>query len=79
VDLAAGQSAPTQYERSDFCPVPRAVVIVETMVAYVLADALIEKLGGDSLEEMLPRFAALRRLRLEDLPMDGEPHVFWPE
>jgi chorismate synthase len=79
VDLAAGQSAPTQYERSDFCPVPRAVVIVETMVAFVLADALIEKLGGDSLEEMLPRFAALRRLRLEDLPMDGEPHVFWPE
>jgi chorismate synthase len=79
VDLAAGQPAPTQYERSDFCPVPRAVVIVEAMVAFILADALLEKLGGDSLSEMLPRFAALRRLRLEDLPMDREPHVFWPE
>jgi chorismate synthase len=79
VDLAAGQAAPTRYERSDFCPVPRAVVIVEAMVAFVLADALLEKLGGDSLAEMSPRFAALRRLRLEDLLMDGEPHVFWPE
>jgi chorismate synthase len=79
VDLAAGHPAPTRYERSDFCPVPRAVVILEAMVAFVLADALLEKLGGDSLDEMLPRFAALRRLRLEDLPMDGEPHVYWPE
>jgi chorismate synthase len=48
------------------------------MVAFVLADALIEKLGGDSLEEMLPRFASLRRARLSDLPVDGEEHVFWP-
>jgi len=79
VDLAAGQQAPTQYERSDFCPVPRAVVIVEAMVAFVLADALLEKLGGDSLAEMLPRFAGLRQPRLEDLPMDGEAHTFWPE
>ena len=58
---------------------PRAVVIVEAMVAFVLADALLEKLGGDSLAEMLPRFAALRRARLDDLPMDGQPHTFWPE
>jgi len=79
VDLASGVETPTRYERSDFCPVPRAVVIVETMMAFILADALLEKLGGDSLGEMLPRFAALRRLRLADLPMDGEPHIFWPD
>jgi chorismate synthase len=71
VDLATGQPAPTRYERSDFCAVPRAVVIGEAMVAYVLADALLEKLGGDSLAEQLPRFAALPRGRLEELPMDN--------
>jgi chorismate synthase len=71
VDLATGQPAPTKYERSDFSAVPRAVVIGEAMAAWVLADALMEKLGGDSLEEQLPRFAALRRSRVEDAPMDG--------
>lgn len=71
VDLASGQEAVTVYERSDFCAVPRAGVVGEAMVAFTLANALIEKLGGDSLAEMLPRFAALRRPRLEDLPMDN--------
>jgi chorismate synthase len=79
VDLAAGEETETRYERSDFCPVPRAVVILEAMTAFVLADALLEKLGGDSLEEMRPRFDALRRARLDDLHVDGQPHLFWPE
>jgi chorismate synthase len=78
VDLAKGVETSTQYERSDFCPVPRAVVIIEAMVAFVLADALLEKLGGDSLDEMRPRFESLRRGRLSDLPMDDADHVFWP-
>lgn len=77
VDLATGQESPTRYERSDFCPVPRAVPILEAMVAFALADALLEKLGGDSLDEMLPRFEALRRARLEDLLMDNTEHVWW--
>ena len=77
VDLAAGANAPTQYERSDFCPVPRAVPILESMVAFVLADALMEKLGGDSMDEMKPRFDSLRKATLDDLPMDDIPHVFW--
>jgi chorismate synthase len=77
VDLAAGENAPTKYERSDFCPVPRAVPILEAMVAFVLADALIEKLGGDSIKEMKPRFESLRKATLEDLHMDNLPHVFW--
>ena len=76
VDLATGQPAETNYERSDFCQVPRAVPIAEAMVATVLADALCEKLGGDSIEEMQPRFDALRGLRLDELPMDNAPWRF---
>jgi len=78
VDLASGSEAPTRYERSDFCPVPRAVPILEAMLAFVLAEALLEKLGGDSLAEMQPRFAALRQATLADLTLDDQPHVFWP-
>jgi chorismate synthase len=77
VELAAGEASRTRYERSDFCPVPRAVPILEAMVAFVLADALIEKLGGDSLAEMKPRFKALRQARLEDLRMDDHTHIWW--
>jgi chorismate synthase len=77
VDLASGAESPTRYERSDFCPVPRAVPILEAMVAFVLADALIEKLGGDSMDEMKHRFEALRKASLDDLQMDNIPHVFW--
>lgn len=76
VDLATGEAIKTKYERSDFCQVPRAVPIVEAMVCFVLADALIEKLGGDSIAEMKPRFEALRRMRLSDLPMNATPWRF---
>ncbi len=71
VNLATGESEATTYERSDFCALPRAVPIGEAMMALVLADALVEKLGGDSIGEMRPRFEALRRARLSDLPMDN--------
>ena len=77
VDLASGTESPTQYERSDFCPVPRAVPILESMAAFVIADVLIEKLGGDSMNEMKPRFESLRKATLEDLQMDNKPHIFW--
>jgi chorismate synthase len=77
VDLSSGQESYTKYERSDFCPVPRAIPILEAMVAFVLSDALIEKLGGDSMNEMMPRFETLHKARLEDLHMDNIPHVFW--
>lgn len=76
VDLANGQETVTVYERSDFCAVPRAAVVGETMVAITLANALLEKVGGDSLAEMLPRFAALRRARLDELVMDNKPWKF---
>jgi chorismate synthase len=55
VDLATGEQAATQYQRSDVCAVPAAAVVGEAMVAWVLADALVEKLGGDSIEEMASR------------------------
>lgn len=71
VNLATGEREQTTYERSDFCATPRAVPICEAMIALVIADALLEKLGGDSLSEMLPRFHALRGNRLEDVPMDN--------
>ena len=77
VDFATGQETITKYERSDFCPVPRAVPILESMVAFVLADALLEKLGGDSMNEMKPRFETLRKATLDDLQMDNTSHIFW--
>jgi chorismate synthase len=79
VDLADGAEVDTRYERSDYCPVPRAVVILEAMTAFVLANALIEKLGGDSLDEMRPRYAALRRAGLPDAALTQRGHVFWPK
>jgi chorismate synthase len=69
VDLANGTSVQTVYERSDICAVPRAAVVGEAMMAFVLADALMEKLGGDSIKEMKPRFERLALAKLEDLPM----------
>ncbi len=77
-NLATGESSQTEYERSDFCPVPRAVPIIESMIAFVLADALIEKLGGDSMSEMQPRYKNLRQASLADLHIDNQPHIFWP-
>jgi len=77
VDLAKGKEALTHYERSDYCPVPRAVSVLESAVAFVLADALIEKLGGDSMSEMKARFNDLKKARLEDLPMNNNPTCWW--
>jgi chorismate synthase len=76
VNLATGEEDMTVYERSDFCAVPRAAVVGEAMMAIVLAEALTDKLGGDSIGEMEPRFAALNRARLDDLAMDNVPWQF---
>jgi len=56
VDLTTREPALAAYERSDVCVVPAAGVIGEAMVALVIAAALIEKLGGDSLTEMQRNF-----------------------
>ena len=73
VDLAAGAPAHPSFERSDTCAVPRAAVVGEAMVAFVLADALLEKLGGDSLADLRPRFVTLRQAKLDDLEMSNVP------
>jgi chorismate synthase len=52
VDLSSGQPANAQSERSDVTAVPALGVIAEAMVAIALADAMLEKFGGDSLGEM---------------------------
>jgi chorismate synthase len=51
VDLATGETAETEYQRSDVCAVPAASVVGEAMVAWVLAEALVERRGGDRLAE----------------------------
>jgi chorismate synthase len=58
VDMQTGKPAMTQYQRSDVCAVPAAVVVGEAMVAWVLAGLLVEKLGSDSLQEMRSRAGA---------------------
>ncbi len=51
VDVATGEKAQAISQRSDVCAVPAAGVVAEAMVALTLADAVLEKFGGDSVEE----------------------------
>jgi chorismate synthase len=51
VDTATGEAAVAHHQRSDVCAVPAAGVVAEAMVALVLADAVLEKFGGDSVAE----------------------------
>ena len=53
VDLATGIESPAAIERSDVCAVPAAAVVAEAMVCLVLADAFLEKFGGDSIAEIV--------------------------
>ncbi|MCQ4923833.1 chorismate synthase [Tissierella carlieri] len=52
VDMLTKEKTIAQFERSDTCAVPSASIVAESMVAYILADELIKKFGGDSLEEI---------------------------
>jgi chorismate synthase len=58
VDLRDGSPADAATERSDVCAVPAAAVVGEAMVALVLADAFLEKFGGDSMREVRRNFDA---------------------
>ena len=51
IDVATGDAAPAHHQRSDVCAVPAAGVVAEAMVALVLAEAVLEKFGGDSVAE----------------------------
>jgi chorismate synthase len=58
VDLITGEEIQAHYERSDVCTVPAAGVVGEAMVTIVLAQAMLEKFGGDSLEETRRNYEA---------------------
>jgi len=60
IDLRTGRKAKAHYERSDVCVVPAAGVIAEAMLAVVLADACLEKFGGDSLTETRANLSSYR-------------------
>ncbi|MDP4886628.1 MAG: chorismate synthase [Aquiluna sp.] len=51
VDTSTGEAATAHHQRSDVCAVPAAGIVVEAMVALVLADVVLEKFGGDSIVE----------------------------
>ncbi len=60
IDLETGEPARSAYERSDVTAVAACGVIAEAMLAFVLADALLESTGGDRLEDVISRLAAHR-------------------
>jgi chorismate synthase len=62
VDLATMTESPAAIERSDVCAVPAAAVVGEAMVAFVLADAFLEKFGCDSIEEIERHYEATAEL-----------------
>jgi chorismate synthase len=58
VDFESKETVKAAYERSDVCVLPAGGVVGEAMVALTLARALLEKFGGDSMEETLRNFHA---------------------
>jgi chorismate synthase len=71
VDLATGIESPAAIERSDVCAVPAAAVVAEAMVCLVLADAFLEKFGGDSITEISANVESARaRVRAHFSPAD---------
>ncbi len=56
VDIETKEKKDTRYERSDVCALPRAIVVMESVIAPVLANAFLEKFGGDSIEEIEERY-----------------------
>lgn len=51
IDVASGEATKAHHQRSDVCAVPAAGIVAEAMVALVIANAVLEKFGGDSIEE----------------------------
>jgi chorismate synthase len=73
IDTDTGEDAVAINQRSDVCAVPAAGVVAEAMVALVLAEAVLEKFGGDSLDETRRNAAGyLARLAERNL-RTGEP------
>ena len=51
IDVVTGEATVAHHQRSDVCAVPAAGIVAEAMVALVIADAVLEKFGGDSVTE----------------------------
>ena len=66
-DFRTGAPAPAHVERSDVCVIPAAGVVAEAMLAFVLADALLEKFGSDNVDDLC---AAVDRYRARLAPID---------
>ena len=74
VDTASGEATVAINQRSDVCAVPAAGVVAEAMVALVVADAVLEKFGGDSVEETRRNLASyLKRLADRGLSATADP------
>ncbi len=71
VDLETGEAQPTRYERSDVTSVPAASTVAEATVAWCLAEALVERYGGDTFEDLRQRLDADRE-RFSMAPASGE-------
>jgi chorismate synthase len=65
VNLESKQPESANYERSDVCAVPAASVILENVVAFEIACALVDKFGGDSLAEMQARWKLFHEMARE--------------
>ena len=63
VNLDTKQPEQASYERSDVCAVAAGSVVLENVAAFVIAAALIEKFGGDSLEEIVDRWELFHKRR----------------
>lgn len=63
-DMVTGESQPTRYERSDVTSVPAASTVAEAVVAFAIANAFLDKFGGDSLAEIQARFEQETQARL---------------
>ncbi len=69
VNMDTGEKVEAHYERSDVCQVPPACVIGEACLALVLADAILEKFGGDSLKETLNNYQQFKE-NLKQFPLN---------
>ena len=67
VDLRTGAASPAHVERSDVCVIPAAGVVAEAMLAFVVADVLLEKFGADNADDLV---AAVDRYRMRLTPID---------
>jgi chorismate synthase len=65
INLTTKTPEAASYERSDVCAVPAASVIVENVVAFEVAAALVDKFGGDSLSEMKARYELFLKMARE--------------